>query len=76
MLSVVIQALKSRLCSSVHLSHLVIWYAATEILKSRCIAHRSDGIHSEQIHLIRIRDSSDHSALPVIERLSLYEFKL
>ena len=63
MLSVVIQALKSRLCSSVHLSHLVILYTATELLKSPCIAHQPDGIHPVQIHLIGNPDLRDHRSV-------------
>ena len=79
MLSVVIQALKSRLCSSVHLSHLVILYTATELLKSPCIAHQPDGIHPVQIHLIRIRAGfgiHPITAVSVIKRSSLCEFTL
>ena len=75
MLSVVIQALKSRLCSSVHLSHLVILYTATELLKSPCIAHQPDGIHPVQIHLIGIWVSLDHK-VSVIKRFSSGEFTL
>ena len=33
MLSVIIQALKSRLCSSVHLLQIVVWHTVTGLLK-------------------------------------------
>ena len=58
MLSVVNQALKSRLCSSVHLLQIVVLYTAAELLKSPYIAHQPDGIH-----LIGIRDSPDHHSV-------------
>ena len=58
MLSVVIQALKCRLCSSVHLLQIVVGCRATELLKSPCIAHQPD-----EIHLIGIRDSPDHRSV-------------
>ena len=63
MLSVVIHALKSRLDSPVHLLQIVVWYTATGLLKSPCIAHQPDGIHPVQIHLIGIRDSPNHRSV-------------
>ena len=60
MLSVDIQAWKSGLCSSVHLSQIVVWYSVTGLLKSPCTAHQPDEIHLVQIHLIGIRNSPDH----------------
>ena len=63
MLSVVIQILKSHLCSSVHFSQIVVWYTVTGLLKSRCLADQPDGIHPVQIHLIGVRDLSDHSSV-------------
>ena len=63
MLSVVIQALKSRLCSSDTFCKLIVWYTATGLLKSPCTAHQPDRIHPVQIHLIGNRDSPEQRSV-------------
>ena len=54
MLSAIIQALKSRLCSSVRLLQIVVWHTVTGLLKSPWIAHQPDGIRPVQIHLMGV----------------------
>ena len=55
---------KSRLCSSVHLSQIVVWYAATGLyITLHSSSARLDGIHPVQIHLIGIRDLPDLSCV-------------
>ena len=71
MLSLVIQALKQ---VGYVPPQIVVWYTATGLLKSPCIAHQPDGIHLVQIHLIGIRDRHQITAVSVIKRLGLYEF--
>ena len=64
MLSVVSEAFNSRLCSSVHLSQIVVWYTATVLyITLHSSPARLDGIHPVQIHLIGIRDSPDHCSV-------------
>ena len=78
MLSVVIEAFKKLvmfLCTS--FCKLIVWYTATGVLKSPCIAHQADQMGfalckftrlGYGIHLI--------TTASVIKRLSLYEFTL
>ena len=51
---------KSRSCSSVHLSQIVVWYTATGLyITLHSSSARLDGIHPVQIYLIGIRHSPD-----------------
>ena len=53
MLSVVTEAFNSRLCSSVHLLQIVVWYTATVLyITLHSSPARLDGIHPVRIHLI------------------------
>ena len=45
LLSVVILALKSWLCSTAPLLQIVVWFTANSLLKSPCTAHQPDRIH-------------------------------
>ena len=64
MLSVLTEAFKSRSCSSVHLSQIVVWNTATGLfITSHSSSARLDGIHPMQIHLIWIRDSPNHRSV-------------
>ena len=64
MLSVVIEAFKSQLCSSVHLSQIVVSYTATGLyITLHSSSARLDRIHPVQIHLIGIRDSPDYRSV-------------
>ena len=58
--------MKSWLCSSVHLSQMVIsWYTVTGLyITLHSSSARLDGAHSVQIHLIRIRLIT---AVPIIK---------
>ena len=54
----------SRLCSSVHLSQIVVWYTATGLyITLHSSSARVHGIFPVQIHLIGIRDSPDHRSV-------------
>ena len=66
MLSVVIQALKKSVCSSVHLKFckLIVWYTATgHYITLHSSSPRLDRIFSVQIRQIGIRDSPDHRSV-------------
>ena len=64
MLSEVIEAFKSWLCFSVHLSQIFVWYEPTGLYISlHSSSARLDGIHPLQIHLIGIWDSPDHCSV-------------
>ena len=69
--------MKSWLCSSIHLSQMVIsWYTATGLyITLHSSSARLDGAYSVQIHLIRIRLIT---AVPIIksQELRLYEMTL
>ena len=55
---------KSRLCSSVHLSQIAVWYTATRLfITLHSSSARLDVNHPVQIHLIGIRDSLDHRSV-------------
>ena len=65
MVSVVIEAFK-KLCFSVHLSQIVVWYTVTGVyITLHNSSARLDGIHPVEIHdhLIGIRDSPDHRSV-------------
>ena len=59
MLSVVIQK-KSVIFLCTPFANRCLIYSATGLLKTPCIAHQPDGIHSVRIHLIGIQDRPDH----------------
>ena len=62
MLPVVIEV--SQLCSSVHLSQIVVWYTANGLYITLHISPaRLDGIQPVQIHVIGILDSPDHCSV-------------
>ena len=53
MLSVLLKPSKSRLCFSVDLSQIVVWYTATGLyITLHSSPARLDGIHPVRIHLI------------------------
>ena len=61
---------KSRLCSSVHLLQIVVWYTVTGLyITLHSSSARLDGMYPVQIHLIGIHLIT---AVSVIKRLSLY----
>ena len=65
MVSVVTEAFK-KLCFSVHLSQIVVWYTVTGVyITLHNSSARLDGIHPVEIHdhLIGIRDSPDHRSV-------------
>ena len=64
MLSVVIEAFKKSVMFLCTLSQIVVWYTATGLyITLHSSPARLDGIHPVQIHLIGIRDSSDHRSV-------------
>ena len=75
MVSVVIEAFK-KLCFSVHLSQIVVWYTVTGVyITLHNSSARLDGIHPVEIHDHLIGTFGIHliTAVSLIKRLILYE---
>ena len=64
MLSLVIEDFKKSVCSSVHLSQIVVWHSVTGLYVTlHSSPTRLEGIHHVQIHLIGIRDAPGHRSV-------------